>query len=311
MTHATWFGGIYQDPNKGFQGVFQAPVEPEELPARCTRSSRSAPRTRSRPGSPTATGVDRRPHDRRPLRLEGRRPDPDPGHDLAQEGRLAALGVQHRRHLRRREKGTDTTQFLFHYDYFDEARAVRPGDRRLVHRADRRPDEGGGGRQARSTRSSPTRRPRPRPSTEKAFAQGFANQIGNIGAHHHSGSSPRSSSPCCSSPATPWRSRCASAPASSRCSRRSASPTAQVLGLVLAESCLLAIARRRPRARRSARWRSPRGDPTGGFLPIFYFPTSDRRLGRRSSSSLLGLVAGILPAVQAMRLRIVDALRRA
>jgi dihydroxyacid dehydratase/phosphogluconate dehydratase len=25
----SWFGGIYQNPNKGFQGVFQAPVDPE------------------------------------------------------------------------------------------------------------------------------------------------------------------------------------------------------------------------------------------------------------------------------------------
>lgn len=29
VTHMSWFGGIYQNPNKGFQGVFQAPVDPE------------------------------------------------------------------------------------------------------------------------------------------------------------------------------------------------------------------------------------------------------------------------------------------
>ena len=52
------------------------------------------------------------------------------------------------------------------------------------------------------------------------------------------------------------------------------------------------------------------GDPTHGFLPIFYFPTRDLIFGV-IFVFLLGLVAGILPAVQAMRLRIVDALRRA
>jgi putative ABC transport system permease protein len=51
------------------------------------------------------------------------------------------------------------------------------------------------------------------------------------------------------------------------------------------------------------------GDPTGGFLPVFYLPTKDLVRGV-IFVFLLGLVAGIVPAVQAMRLRIVDALRR-
>ncbi len=29
VTHASWFGGVYQNPNNGFQGVFQGPVDPE------------------------------------------------------------------------------------------------------------------------------------------------------------------------------------------------------------------------------------------------------------------------------------------
>jgi putative ABC transport system permease protein len=52
------------------------------------------------------------------------------------------------------------------------------------------------------------------------------------------------------------------------------------------------------------------GDPTGGFLPIFYFPTKDLLWGI-AFVLMLGVIAGMLPAVQAMRLRIVDALRRA
>ncbi len=51
------------------------------------------------------------------------------------------------------------------------------------------------------------------------------------------------------------------------------------------------------------------GDPTGGMLPAFFLPTADLVRGALFALAL-GVVAGILPAVQAMRLRIVDALRR-
>jgi putative ABC transport system permease protein len=51
------------------------------------------------------------------------------------------------------------------------------------------------------------------------------------------------------------------------------------------------------------------GDPTGGMLPIFFFPGRDVALGA-ALVVLLGLAAGALPGVQATRLRIVDALRR-
>jgi putative ABC transport system permease protein len=45
------------------------------------------------------------------------------------------------------------------------------------------------------------------------------------------------------------------------------------------------------------------GDPTRGLLPFFYLPTSAILTG-------LGILAGILPATSAMRLRVVDALRK-
>jgi putative ABC transport system permease protein len=51
------------------------------------------------------------------------------------------------------------------------------------------------------------------------------------------------------------------------------------------------------------------GDPTNGMLPSFYLPNADLARGVLYAL-VLGLFAGILPAVQAMRLRIVDALRR-
>ncbi|HEX6464974.1 MAG TPA: hypothetical protein VFZ98_10985, partial [Vicinamibacterales bacterium] len=51
------------------------------------------------------------------------------------------------------------------------------------------------------------------------------------------------------------------------------------------------------------------GDPTGGLLPAFYFPTRDVVLGVLLVL-VLGVASGFLPAWQASRLRIVDALRR-
>jgi putative ABC transport system permease protein len=52
-----------------------------------------------------------------------------------------------------------------------------------------------------------------------------------------------------------------------------------------------------------------RGDPTGGMLPLFLFPTRDLLIGLGISLAL-GLVTGIFPARLAMRLRVADALRR-
>ena len=51
------------------------------------------------------------------------------------------------------------------------------------------------------------------------------------------------------------------------------------------------------------------GDPTHGLLPAFYFPTSSLIAGV-GLVFILGLASGFLPAWQASRLRIVDALRR-
>jgi len=52
-----------------------------------------------------------------------------------------------------------------------------------------------------------------------------------------------------------------------------------------------------------------RGDPTGGLLPFFYLPPDAVVLGFGLAAAV-GLLSGILPALTAMRLRVVDALRR-
>jgi putative ABC transport system permease protein len=52
-----------------------------------------------------------------------------------------------------------------------------------------------------------------------------------------------------------------------------------------------------------------RGDPTGGLLPFFYLAPDAIALGWGLALAV-GLLAGILPALSAGRLRVVDALRR-
>ena len=82
----------------------------------------------------------------------------------------------------------------------------------------------------------------------------------------------------------------------------------RILGLVLLESCTLAVIG--GGIGLSIAWLLvARGDPTGGFLPQFYFPVRDLILGIALVLAL-GVGTGILPAFQASRLKIVDALRR-
>ena len=82
----------------------------------------------------------------------------------------------------------------------------------------------------------------------------------------------------------------------------------RILALVLFESCTLAIIG--GGIGLAIGWLIvAQGDPTGGFLPTFYFPVRDLILGIALVLAL-GLATGLLPALQASRLKIVDALRR-
>jgi putative ABC transport system permease protein len=83
---------------------------------------------------------------------------------------------------------------------------------------------------------------------------------------------------------------------------------AQVLLLILAESCLLSVLG--GAVGLGLAWLIiSRGDPTKGLLPLFQFPASDLVLGL-GFAVLLGLVTGIFPALQATRLQVANALRR-
>ena len=81
-----------------------------------------------------------------------------------------------------------------------------------------------------------------------------------------------------------------------------------VLTLVLSESVLIAVIGGTLGLADS--WLIvQQGDPTNSMLPIFVLPPRDVAIGA-AMIVVLGLIAGALPAFNAMNLKITDALRR-
>jgi putative ABC transport system permease protein len=82
----------------------------------------------------------------------------------------------------------------------------------------------------------------------------------------------------------------------------------RILFMILAESLVIAITGGGI-GLIMAKLFAMQGDPTGGYLPAFFLSPMNILLGF-SITAFIGLAAGIIPAVQSMRLKIVDALRR-
>jgi putative ABC transport system permease protein len=82
----------------------------------------------------------------------------------------------------------------------------------------------------------------------------------------------------------------------------------RILFMVLSESLLIAVVGGSI-GLGLAKLFTLRGDPTGGLLTYFYLDGKSIGLGLAAVAGI-GLAAGIIPAVQSMRLKIVDALRR-
>ena len=304
VTHASWFGGIYQNPNTGFQGVFQGPVEPEvylamypefEVPEDQKRAW-IEDREGALVGRTTAERYGWKVGDRIPIQGT-----------IWRKKDGSALWEFNIRGIYTGNSSMDQTQFLFHYDYFDEARQYGQGivGWYIVRIADPSKAQDVCKRIDVQFANSPAET---KTVTEKALAQGFADQIGSIGV------------------IIQWiltavfftlllvTGNTIAQSVRERTSEFAVLKTVgfsngRALGLVLAESCLLAIVGGSVGLGLGA-MAIAAGDPTHGFLPIFYFPSRDAVIGAMIVI-LLGFVAGILPGIQAMRLRIVDALRRA
>ena len=178
VTHANWFGGYYQDPSN-FLATFA--VEPESWlriypGVSCYRKSRRRPGSRIGPVRSSASIS-------RSVQLENWRPDSAVVTDLSEAG-WCAVGLDDRRASTiRRRQGMDKTQFLFHYEYMNEAlrRAVRLSD--LVGWYIVLVDDPSASDQiakqidamfANSPNETKT-------ATEKAFVSDLAKQVGNIG----------------------------------------------------------------------------------------------------------------------------------
>jgi putative ABC transport system permease protein len=204
------------------------------------------------------------------------------------------------------QKETDTSRFLFRQDYFEENRRFASGMIGWYYIRVADPKRAAAVAQSiddHFTNSSAETKT----ETEGAFAQGFANQMGNIGAIVTAILS-----------AVFFTILLVAGNTMAQTVRERTQElgvlkalgfsNAEVLAMVLGESCLLAgtaglIGLGLGFALAAG------GDPTGGYLPNFMFPAKDLLLGA-ALILLLGVAAGALPALQAMRLRTVDALRR-
>jgi len=302
VAHFTWFGGIYQDPRNFFA---QMPVDPERflrlypeyvLPEE-QKKAWLEDRTGAIAGRKLAERFGWKIGDRIPIQATIWRKA-----DGLNTWEFNLVGI-----FDPAVEGADTTGFYFRYDYFDEARmfakgfvgwyVIRIDDPARAPQIAERIDA----QFANSPYETKT-------ATEKAFLQGFANQVGNIGAIVTAVLA-----------AVFFTILLVAANTMAQSVRERVSELAVlktvgftdglVLRLILAESLLLAgVAGVLGLA---LAWGFiQRGDPTGGFLPNFYLPPRYLLLGT-VLVALLGLASGLLPGLRAMRLRIADALRRA
>jgi len=301
VTHATWFGGVYQRPSNFFA---QMPVEPAEFldmfpEYELTAEEREAwltTRTGAIAGATLAERFGWKVGDRIPIQspIWAQKSGSD-----AWEFDLVGI-------YRGAEKSTDASQFFFRHDYFHEARAfgggmvgwywVRVADPERAAQLAQRVDQ----EFANSPEETKT-------EPEGAFVKGFAEQVGNVALILMAILT-----------AVFFTILLVAGNTMAQAVRERVRELAAlkalgfsdgiVLGLVLAESCLLAAAGGFV-GLALAWWLISLGDPTGGGLPIFYFPVSSLALGFLLVLAL-GVAAGLLPALQARRLRIVDALRR-
>ena len=297
--HQTWFGGVYQDPKNFFM---QTPVVPNEFmamhpelllpPAQMEAWKKT--RTGAIVGRNTATRFNFKIGDKVPIQ------SPIWGQKTWE---FDIVGIYDGR-----EKGTDTTPLFFRYDYFDESRQEGRGKGLVGWYTVRVKNPAEAAAVARLIDEEFANSPaETKAEPEGAFIQGWAGQIGNIALIVASILSAVFFTILLvtgSTMAQAVRERIGELGVL----KALGFTNGQVLGLVLAESCLLsglggALGL-------GLAWLfTSRGDPTGGLLPLFYLPKTDLLLGGGLCLAL-GFLTGIFPALQATRLRVADALRR-
>jgi len=299
-THNTWFGGVYQDPANFFAQIAVEPepfmklypeykVSPEHMQAWL------ADRQGVMVGVDLAKRFGWKAGDRIPI--VGTIWQPKQGQ--VWEFNIAGLYDG--------DAGVDKTQFFFRYDYLDENRA---GGQGLVGWYIVKINDAAAAQQMGATfddmfanSSAETKT-----TTEKGFVEGFAKQMGDIGAIM-----------IAITIAVLFTMILVAANTMAQSVRERTSEVGvlktlgfsnlAILTLVLSESLLIAVIG--GGLGLAAAWVFvQQGDPTGGMLPIFVLPARDVAVGAGLVVAL-GLLAGVLPAMNAMNLKITDALRRA
>ena len=296
VTHASWFGGIYQDERNFFpqfsvdtetyRDVFSEFAIPDDQ-----WQAFLADREGAVVGKATAEKFEWQIGDRVPIRgtiFQG-----------SWEFNIRAI-------YEGKSAEADETQFWFHYDYLDESRqwgkgligwyTVKIDDPDHAVEVAAAIDE----RFGNSAWETST-------ETEKAFAAGFAKQIGNIRLIVLSIGAVVLFTLLLvtgSAMATAVRERIPELGVL----KTLGFGDGTVLGLVLAESVLIAMVGG-GLGIGLAKLFTMRGDPTGGMLPVFYLGPDSMILGLALALAV-GLLAGAIPAITAKRLKIVDALRR-
>jgi putative ABC transport system permease protein len=205
-------------------------------------------------------------------------------------------------------KGVDKTQFFFNYDYVNETFRDTPVANLVGWYIIRVADPSASDQLAKkvdalfANSSAETKT-----ATEKAFVSDFAKQVGDIGAIM-----------VAIAGVVMFFILFVAGNAMAQSIRERTSELAvlktlgfqngRILMLVLVESGVTAVLG--GAAGLGVAWLIvAQGDPTNGMLPAFYLPVRDLVFGA-GLIVLLGLGTGLLPAIQAQRLKIVTALRR-
>jgi putative ABC transport system permease protein len=298
-THQSWFGGVYQDPSNFFAQIVVVPehhrqIYPEYILPDEQYQAWLADRQGAIVGRDLAERFDWEIGDRVPI--QGTIWQPKTG-DVWE---FNIVGIYDG------ADGVDKTQLFFRYDYLDENRQFGEG---LVGWYVVKIDDPSqavelAGRFDEMFANSPAET---KTTTEKGFVEGFAKQVGDIGAIMIAISTVVLFTIVLMAANT------MSYSVRERTAELAAMKTlgftnGLILTLVLVES--LFIAALGGGLGLALAWLIVQGgDPTGGALPIFVLPPRDVALGVFLIVTV-GVLAGLLPALEAMRLRITYALRR-
>ena len=299
--HLTWFGGIYQEPRNFFP---QMAVVPEEILATYPKVILPPDQKKAWLNTRTGAVAGRKTAQRFGWKIGDRIPlttgiwNKADGSQLWEFDLVGIFDGQ--------DNATDTTPLWFRYDYFDEGRQYDKGHVGWYVIRVKDPAQAVAiGKQIDNEFANSPAETKTEP--EGAFIQSFAKQIGNIGLIAEgimgavfltillvAGNTMAQS----------VRERTGELGVL----KAIGFTNGQVLWQVLAESCLLAFLG--GVLGLALAWLViSRGDPTGGLLPLYYFPAEDMITGLGISLAL-GVATGIFPALQAMRLRVADSLRR-